>query len=282
MQVNEFPFVYERNARRDMEQEISTTNSQCSNRLSQLNSLKKKDGAGVGIGIAAPIGLIGGFIACVNVSCSNSGDSGFGTLIIWLVIACALGGLIDLAVHQTWISEMKKIDGQIVQTESEKERRIIYIQNNYNQKCTSYTATFEQTAQDLSVQYAASSLAQTVISWMTDGFCRTIDAADRRSHIETVNVPFVFSVFANKITCNLGNFNFELQRCRNLNSPLEQAALARAIASSIQLNIVKKYPKDVTGSPIDVSISFSYAAECPVVTVTYIAQNFNYKPVRDW
>lgn len=283
MKIYDLPFVYEQSARRDMEQAVSTRESQCNQRIQQLNSAKKKDQAGIGIGLAWPVGLIGGFIACANVSCSQpSSWDGIGVLILWVVIACSLGGLIDLAVHTAWKKEIENTDELIAQTEREKEENVKEIRRNFNEDCKRYTSAFEKTVQDMSVQYAASSLAQSVISWMTEGFCRTIDAADRRSHIEMVNVPFLFNVYTNEITCNLGKFNFELQRCRNLNSPLEQTALARAIASSIQLNIVKKYPQDTTGSPVDVSISFSYTAECPIVTVTYIAQNFNYKPVRDW
>lgn len=58
-----------------------------------------------------------------------------------------------------------------------------------NQQCVEYANQFEQEARDLSVKYADGSLAKDVIEWVSDGFCRTIDAADRRPHDETISVP---------------------------------------------------------------------------------------------
>ena len=117
---------------------------------------------------------------------------------------------------------------------------------------------------------------------MTNGFCKTIDAADRRGHVEKITVPFVFNVFVDKITCNLGTFDFELKRCRSLNNPLEQTALARAIVSAIQLNIIMRYPKDSSGTDVSIDISYSYTDEYSATTITYVAPNGHYKAVRGW
>lgn len=287
MKIHEFPYVFERSARNDLQRAISTRQSQSASRINNLDKSKKGEPAKVGLSACATIGVIGGFISCTCVTCSNESQSdgflyGFITLFIWITIACVLGALIDSALYKAWIEELNNIDNQITVESNNRDKYIEDETRECDNKCRKYAEAFEKSAQEMSVQYAASSLAQGVISWMTDGFCRTIDAADRRPHIESVNVPFVFDVYPNKITCNLGTFDFELQRCRNLNSPLEQAALARAIASSVQLNVMKKYPQDVTGSPVDVSISFSYAQDRPIVTISYGAQNFNYKPVADW
>lgn len=287
MKIYEFPIVFDKSAQEDLQKSISTRQSKSALKINNLTDSKKAEPAKVGISACSTIGIIGGFIACTCVTCSNESQSnGFGsgliTLIIRVAIASVLGLLFDSALHKAWEDEMKNIDNQIEYETSNRDEYIKTITHDCEVKCKKYAETFEKATQEMSVQYAASSLAQSVISWITDGFCRTIDAADRRPHIELINVPFVFDVYAHKITCNLGTFDFELQRCRNLNSPLEQAALARAIASSVQLNVMKKYPQDVTGSSVDVSISFSYAQDRPIVTVSYIAQNYNYKPVADW
>lgn len=145
-----------------------------------------------------------------------------------------------------------------------------------------YVKNFELAAQQESVKFAESSLAKEVIEWMTAGFSKTIDAADRRSHIERISVPFSFNVYANKITCNLGTYDFEIKRCSNLTSPIEQTALARAIASAIQLNIIMQYPTDESGTGISIYIDYAYTAKCPTTTVTYVAPNGNYKTVKQW
>lgn len=89
-------------------------------------------------------------------------------------------------------------------------------------------------------------------------------------------------MYTNKITCNLGTYDFEIKRCSNLTSPIEQTALARAIASAIQLNIVMKYPQDESGTSISIYIDYNYSTECPTTTVTYVAPNGNYRAVEKW
>lgn len=292
MKIYEFPFVFEAKVKQDLQADIRMSESQSDLRIINLkDSLRGKQPGQYGLPILGSLGMSGGLIACTCVSCvSCEGDiwgtpdlgRGFLTLIIWSVIGFVLGLLIDFAAKKSWEGKVNQIDKLIEDEIHSKEE---YIENEINKcehKCKQYTEAFEKTAQEMSIRFAASSLAQSAISWMTSGFCRTIDAADRRPHINIIEVPFVFDVYAYKITCNLGTFDFELQRCRNLNSPLEQTALARAIASSVQLNVMKKYSQDVTGSTVDVSISFSYAQDRPIVTVSYIAQNFNYEPVADW
>ena len=160
--------------------------------------------------------------------------------------------------------------------------KIANIINQSEKDQRNYLTSFEKNAQDMSVQLADSELAQKVIHWMTEGFSRTIDAADRRKHIEQINVPFSFNVYTDKITCNLGTFDFEVERCEFLDNPVEQTALARAITSSIQLNIVMKYPKDASGTDIQIKIEYQYTDKCPKTTITYVALNGNYEAVQKW
>ena len=134
----------------------------------------------------------------------------------------------------------------------------------------------------MSVRYSESKLATEVIDWMSKGFSKTIDASDRRSHIEKINVPFSFKVYPDKISCPLGTYDFEIKRCANLNSPLEQTALARAIASSIQLNITMKYPKDASGTDFVLDIAYAYSENYVSISIIYTAPNGNYKPVKQW
>ena len=203
----------------------------------------------------------------------------------WLGVAIlcgVLGFIIERLFKASYNSTESKIS-LLINQENESLARIIQtIEANAAKEKQEYLSQFELEAQRISVQLAESQLAKKVIEWMTDGFCRTIDAADRRKHIEQVSVPFQFEVYTNKITCNLGTFDFEIERCENLNGPLEQTALARAIASSIQLNIVMKYPKDASGTDIQIKIDYQYSDKCPKTTITYVAPNGYYEAVQKW
>ena len=162
------------------------------------------------------------------------------------------------------------------------DKRISEINDNANREYREYFRQFEAQAQTDSVKFAESELAVKVIDWISGGYIRTIEAADRRSHIERITVPFIFNVYRNRITCNLGEFNFELERCKNLSDPLEQTALARAIAASIQVNVTMKYPADPSGTDYVLNTSYEYFSDHVAVTLMYTAPNGYYKAVQGW
>lgn len=283
MQTNVFPSEYNRTVDSRTNNRVNEARQRSSSRIQSINnsrtSAPKDDGTLWGI----MIGMFGGFIACSCVCISNdSAGAGFGTWVVVGIISIVIGVLIDKSAKSAYDDNQANADSRIREEESSIENVVKKIQSDAQSEKSQYFSEFENNAQNLSVQFAESELAKEVIEWMTNGFCKTIDAADRRSHVEKITVPFVFNVFNNKITCNLGTFDFELKRCRNLNSPLEQTALARAIVSAIQLNIIMKYPKDSSGTDISIDISYSYTNEYPATTITYVAPNGNYKAVRGW
>lgn len=283
MQTNMFPSEYNKTVDERTNNKIYEARQSHNSRVESINksrpSSPSEEGGAWGMGI----GFFGGFIACSCVCISNDDvGSGVATWIAVAIICTIIGFAIDKIAENSYENNQNNANTRIREEENSLEKEIQKIQSYAQKEKGVYFSEFENNAQKLSVQFAESELAKEVIEWMTNGFCRTIDAADRRSHVEIITVPFVFNVFGNKITCNLGTFDFELKRCRNLNSPLEQTALARAIVSAIQLNIIMKYPKDSTGTEISISITYSYTNEYPATTITYVAPNGNYKAVRSW
>lgn len=232
----------------------------------------------------AVVGTIIAFFICLANDNNTSMGMGawFMTWPICAVIAAIIGVFIGKGVVSSWEDGNNSIAQKEQNEINRTKRKIEEINSTYQKMYENYVKNFELTAQQESVKFAESRLAKEVIEWMTDGFSKTIDATDRRSHIERINVPFAFNVYTNKITCNLGTYDFEIKRCSNLTSPIEQTALARAIASAIQLNIVMKYPQDESGTSISINIDYNYSTECPTTTVTYVAPNGNYRAVEKW
>ena len=203
--------------------------------------------------------------------------------------------VISLINHYV-IKKNKKVDAEneIERIEAESKNTINRLKLEYENKYNEYVHSFDSLVQEQSVRLAESELAIEVIEWMTDGFSKTIDAVDRRPHIERIDVPFVFSVYTNKITCNLGTYDFEIKRCSELKSPIQQTALAKAIASAIQVNIMMKYPQDISGTDVSINIEYEYKCESlyengetknneyPDVKITYVAPNGNYQSVKEW
>lgn len=290
MQTSNFPPIINSQIDNNMNAQINDANYRSRNTISEIEALKKDDPSKIGTGIGAFIGVIAGFFACACKCISLVNNDGpleglFSCLLTWLIVAAAcifVGYLIEQALKASYKENQSMVASKLNQENESLARIIQTIEANAAKEKQEYLSQFELEAQRISVQLAESQLAKKVIEWMTDGFCRTIDAADRRKHIEQVSVPFQFEVYTNKITCNLGTFDFEIERCENLNGPLEQTALARAIASSIQLNIVMKYPKDASGTDIQIKIDYQYSDKCPKTTITYVAPNGYYEAVQKW
>lgn len=282
MQTNLFPQSYNMQINEKTKQKIDLAKQHSSSQLNSIRTRHKPE-SWMAFAYAFFIGLAVGFLACSGV-CIGFDDieSGLATWIIVFVLSMIIGAAIDIYLKIAYKLYEENLANQLVKGKTELEAAISRINVEAEKEKTEYYTQFEKNAQDMSVLFAESELAKEVIEWMTEGFCRTIDSVNRESHIEIIRVPFDFNVFDNKITCNLGTFDFEIKRCRNLKTPLEQTALARAIASAIQLNIIMKYPKDVSGTDISIDISYDYTSRYSATTITYVAPNGNFKAVRGW
>ena len=283
MQVKLFPEEQKNIFNSEMENVINQERQKCNESISKIQkaapaAMRNDDKIG-GFMMGGIVGLVIGLFICANMQDMGS------AFMTWVVCGI-IGGVIGVLICGAMItSREEQIAANKQEQENERkrlERKIEEINSTYLKMYENYVKNFELTAQQESVKFAESRLAKEVIEWMTDGFSKTIDATDRRSHIERINVPFAFNVYTNKITCNLGTYDFEIKRCSNLTSPIEQTALARAIASAIQLNIVMKYPQDESGTSISINIDYNYSTECPITTVTYVAPNGNYRAVEKW
>lgn len=284
MQIKQFPHHYESQRKNKAENDANAERNRAYSRQSTIrNRIIKKADVGEWCGSCAGIGFLVGFFACFGVcSATDSGGAGIATWIALSIGGAILGAVLAICINAGHNSSTNSADKEIASEQSRCENAVTEIYAQAARDIASYKSEFEAEAQRMSVKYAESTLATDVINWMTDGFCRTIEAVDRSSHIEKINVPFSFNVYTNKITCNLGTYDFEIKRCANLTSPLQQTAIARAIASSIQLNITMKYPKDVSGTDFVLNISYSYTGDSVSVVIRYTAPNGNYRSVQSW
>lgn len=237
------------------------------------------------------IGFVAGIISCTGVCfAGNSGYTrNFEHGIEWgvyiamgiIILSVIIAVLSLIAYGSSKTSSNKKlseVNKEYADIKAETQGKAEKARREYNDE-------FEAEVQSLSVKFAESTLAKEVIAWMTEGFIKTINAADRRSHVEKIIVPFIFNVYQDKITCNLGTYDFKLKRCANLTGPVEQTALARVLATALQLNIIMEYPKDASGT--DISININYRNNFADVRYTsgqisYVAPNGNYEAVKSW
>ena len=283
MNIHQFPHHYAASRKDQAAREVRRENERSASRKEEIKkSILPSVSVGTWMSNSLGIGFFIGFFVCCSMCFKDSSAPGFVTMLAVAVGVMLLGtiiGLICKAVQKNSVTNADK------ETSNESTRCWKAVQDiNTKAECeiAEYTAKFESMAQTMSVQYAESELAQEVVDWMSDGFCRTINSAKRASHIEQINVPFVFHVYSDKIDCNLGLYDFQVKRCANLESPLQQTALARAIASAIQLNVTMHFPQDPSGTDFMLNLDYDFSSNYVSACITYIAPNGNYRAVQQW
>lgn len=171
---------------------------------------------------------------------------------------------------------------RLLQVKREFENKNNEARGNAERKIEDYECQFEQAAIAEAAKYVNSNLVAEVKSWMTQYFANGIANVKRESYTETVVVPFSFRVFPDRITCGNKTFDFNSKRCENLSNRVEQAALARVIASALQLQISMLYPCDPSGTENTIGIQYSYSNDSADVTMKYSAANGYFEPKRSW
>lgn len=312
--LNMFPYSYKLELDNQLRQQTQQINNERNESISRRNSSgsqsvdflnRSKNNSAPEYAQFAGGGFIAGLVVGAFV-CFTNGDaidskinfsSSIGSAIMFWLMFGVIGAILALIlcgiISSVQNRSNQNIDNKIVSAKNQTANDISSINAKYDLKIkeltknnerlyNTYLTNFNNEAQNQSVRFAESPLAVEVINWMTDGFSKLIDSADRRSHVETISIPFVFRTYYNKIECNLGVFDFEIKRCDFLKTPIEQTALTRAIASAIQLNITIKYPKDVSGTGVLTNIDYDYNTDCVIAKIIYSATNGNYKATRGW
>lgn len=302
MRFTDSPFIYKTELQKRTDQRVNQANSERHNAIHKLISsissaseshLEFRGSFGKFLGGSFVAGLIVGIIGCasngdaIDARIHFSSSMGF-ALAFWLmfgVIGAILGLILYGLICAIQIAFVRSLPKRMAPIENRYEEEVAKIRDGAANQYQAYLTGFDSEAQKMSARYVGSPLAAEVIEWMSDGFSRAIDTADRSAYIPEVNVSFKFSVYRDRINCwNFPSkvFDFEIKRWDVLTSPLEQAALTRAIASAVQLNIAKRYPNDVSGTDAVTNILYGYGPNNAEATIIYTAVNGNYKQRQGW
>lgn len=303
MNFSMLPSNFKKEAEKELNQTISDLEKQESNRNWTLNNSKSNTSNSGSIflglmGAGAAIGAVIGIIVCfssgdaINAQ-THALDSAGSAIMFWflfIIIGGVLGAVIAAIITASKSSYNKSLDNQIANNSNNiLLQKSGYVQST-NKKVNDYYRYFEEEAQRQSVHYVESIIAQDVINWITNGFVSTIKAADRREHIQWIDVPFKINVYSTKITCNLGTYDFALPhqfqgktfRCENLTTPMQQAALTKALANAIRLNIAMQFPQDTSGTVPKIDIQYDYGTDDAIAIIRYTSANGNYISTTSW
>ncbi|HAB88132.1 MAG TPA: hypothetical protein DCE60_03835 [Coprococcus sp.] len=282
MQYDLFPDEYEK--------KIGEANSdfitaEYGKHLEKQNTYRDRINSNIGSVACFILGIVGGFVVCI-VTCTNFGEIGLTVGSLIMIIPFILGPIIDRIIaargerfikeeedtFQEWMENFRKIEAQ---------------------KVKNYRESFENEAQKLSLEFYKNPITEEIINKMKGDVGRKISHADRRSYVEKISVYIYCSVYKNKVEWgyeqDVRNYNFITNRCAVLKKPIEQAALARALARKLENFIKQEYCVDISGTRsvtegkvTEMLIYESGVCEYSRIWIMYEAPNGYYKKARLW
>ena len=199
-----------------------------------------------------------------------------------ILILVSLSTTIIIAIGRS--KKIKKINKQIKSIEEEYTRKIKAVNKQAEDSMKKYLYLYKNKVNEKSVSFANSELAKEIIELLSTEFAKNINSLRRTSNIQFIIYTYSFKVYYNKITSGYAlRYDFDEHRCRNLEDIAEQEALAKILATQVQLNTMMDYSEDPTGTPTKLNIDYVYSNDNSVeVRMEYSAVNGNYEQVRNW
>lgn len=154
------------------------------------------------------------------------------------------------------------------------------VKDEADQKLKEYTAKFNQQVQEKSAEFSESKLCEQIALWAFELYAKEIDNADRSSSEKDIKIFGNLCMYEDHVEFNDNVFDFKKERVQNITMPIEQMAIIRVIATKLNLQIVMKYPQDLSGT--ENKVRLDYNDNVASVTVRYYADNGNYIAESAW
>jgi hypothetical protein len=179
---------------------------------------------------------------------------------------------------QEYDAMKKRIRGEV---ESEKAR---------------YTAAFEQTAAKMSTGFKNSERIKEIITQVATTFIERISALDKSAHVAQLNASLTFKVFPHCISIDDElDYDFETNRCAELNDAITQAALAKLLAAQVRATVQNYFAQCSAGGAVTAECKYADKKDFTharhgdektlypaIVCLQYSARNANYRAVQGW
>lgn len=211
-------------------------------------------------------------------------NSGFFNGVIIGLISWGCGWCIGYSMFHGEVSsdrERKKaLEQELEDAKADLFQKNKQVKDEADQKLKEYTAKFNQQVQEKSAEFAESKLCEQIALWAFEQYAKEIDDADRSSSEKKIEVFGKLCMYEDHVEFNDNVFDFKEQRVQNISKPIEQMAIIRVIATKLNLQIVMKYPQDLSGT--ENKVRLDYDDNVARVTVHYYADNGNYIAESAW
>lgn len=229
--------------------------------------------------IAVIIPLVACVSVCFSVYADHDGDWNgiimgiFGGIVSAVIVGGIIAGL-GMLVEEKLVNKVRrkqvnqineKFDYDVVDVKKKKTD----ISNEYRNKIFEYKKEFYEESDKRTSKFIGNSVTDEIIQWMAAVIINDISTANRGPQISSVQKVLNFRVTEDKVTTSFGNYVFAEHRISNLADAAEAMALAKAVGTGLQTEVMAQFPMDPMGTPVRVNASYTDDGHAALGRITY-------------
>lgn len=225
------------------------------------------------------VSLCRGCIVCGNEDWSRGFPDFIATFVVGMIITCIVAVVLGTLMGNLRSSGSKKHQKNAEKQKDTSEKDINQQQTAAKSRIDEYAIAFEQAVKEATQKFVSNKTTEMIGDRILGSFLEMIERAPRDPRNSDVLVSYSYEVYANQVHYQGGVFGFSQNHCSNLAGPVEQAALAQAIATYLEIRVMERYKRDPSGSVPRLERSYTDTALARKITVSYKAINANYRGI---
>lgn len=218
------------------------------------------------------------FVTCVSVCSSVAASrSDIFPAVVEGILSMIIVGLIIMGIG--WVVALKSdhVKGKRARQINEKfeydvvdvKKKKSEIDNEYRDKISNYKRDFYAESDKRTFKFAGNPATDEIIHWMAEVINKEIAMENRGPQVSRVEKVLNFKVTEDKVATDFGNYVFIDHRISNLADAAETMALAKAIGTGLQAEIMTEFPTDPMGTPVRVNAAYTDDSHATLGRVTY-------------
>lgn len=196
-------------------------------------------------------------------------------LIVMVITGLVVGLILSRIERLMNKAKQKEIDALKEKTEygvmEEKSKRT-GIENTYREKSMAYRREFYEESDRRSPKFAGNPVTDEIVNWLSGFFVNQIRAIPRESPVMPLQTFMQFQVCEDKVMTSFGSYLFADHRVDSLGDAADAMALAKAIGTGLQAEVLARFPKDPIGTPARVHSAYTDDGHMALTRVTYSSE----------
>ena len=206
----------------------------------------------------------------------------------------AIRGRVNLAIKASknkyeYDNEKKK--NRILNEHIKYEEQKLILYEEARKIMSEYNLKFENAVMQYTEKFSKSPSTARIVDWLTDIAVDNIKNVKVDITKPVTELTWTVEVYTDKVICNSKIYDFQLppysvgreySRVESLTLPVEQAALCRVLARSLQINLMHAGLRGEISSKKPVEVNFEYEDTAAAAQLKYAEINTKFVPKKAW